>query len=204
MKHETIENIIIPVPENYHDCFVLIKSDAYRTCGRNLPIWRIFLISCFEPATKFLFWHRLTQYQGSKYNFFYYFAKWRHRHYMFKYGLMIASSTKIGYGFLIGHPCGIIVNHSAIIGNNVNLSQFTTIGSNEGQAAIIGDNVYIGPSCCLVENVVIGHDVTIGAGSVVTHSIPDCTVAAGNPARVIESHLPVGKYVGNRWPIQTN
>ena len=66
----------------------------------------------------------------------------------------------------------IIVNSSAKIGNNCNLSQFTTIGSNHGKAAQIGDNVYIGPGVCIVEDVVIGNNVTIGAGSVVTKDIP--------------------------------
>ena len=31
----------------------------------------------------------------------------------------------------------------------------------------------------------IGNDVVIGAGSVVTHDIPDGALAAGNPCRVI-------------------
>lgn len=130
----------------------------------------------------------------------YYFAKYMRRKLAFRYGLMIAPSTLIGYGLYIGHPYGIIINHTAVIGNNVNLSQFTTIGSNEGHAAIIGDGVYIGPGVSLVENVVIGHDVTIGAGSIVTHDIPAGEVAVGNPARVLEhSHVVPGMYVGNRW-----
>lgn len=128
-------------------------------------------------------------------------AKWRHRHYMFKYGLMIPAGTKIGYGFYIGHPNGIIINHTAVIGNNVNLSQFTTIGSNEGHAALIGDNVYIGPHCSLVEDVVVGHDSTIGAGAVVVKNIPPCSVAVGAPARAIHSDLQPGKYILRRWPV---
>ncbi|WP_220450672.1 hypothetical protein [Megamonas funiformis] len=59
---------------------------------------------------------------------------------------------KIGYGLYIGHGGPVIINPTAVIGNNVNLSQFTTIGSNEGKAAIIGDNVYIGPQVVLLQN----------------------------------------------------
>ena len=82
--------------------------------------------------------------------------------------IQLPRQTKVGYGLYIGHGGPVIVNPTAKIGNNVNLSQFTTIGSNRGKAATIGDNVYIGPSVCIVEDVVIGDNVTIGAGSVVT------------------------------------
>ena len=49
----------------------------------------------------------------------------------------------------------------------------------------VGSNVWFGGSCCVVPGVTIGSDVVIGAGSVVTHDIPDHVVAAGNPGRVI-------------------
>ena len=94
------------------------------------------------------------------------------------------------------------VHPDAKIGNNVNLSQFTTIGSNEGNAAVIGDNVYIGPSVCLVENVQIGNDVTIGAGSVVTRDIPPQATVAGVPAKVLNFNN-AGRYVQNRWPLKS-
>lgn len=84
-----------------------------------------------------------------------------------KYGIQIPPTVKIGYGLYIGHGIGIIINDSTVIGSNCNISQFLTIGSNRGTPAIIGDNVYIGPSVCIVENVRIGNNTTIGAGSVV-------------------------------------
>ena len=107
----------------------------------------------------------------------------------------------MGYGLYIGHNGPIVVNPTAVIGNNCNLSQFTTIGSNEGKAAIIGDNVYIGPGVCIVEDVRIGNNVTIGAGSVVTKDIPDNATAAGNYAKVLNYDNP-GRYVHQRWNVE--
>ena len=49
----------------------------------------------------------------------------------------------------------------------------------------VGSNVWFGGHCCVLPGVTIGSDVVIGAGSVVTHDIPDHVVAAGNPCRVI-------------------
>lgn len=49
----------------------------------------------------------------------------------------------------------------------------------------IGDWVYIGTNALIMPGVTIGNNVLVGAGSVVTRSIPDNTVVAGNPARVI-------------------
>lgn len=104
--------------------------------------------------------------------------------------IKLPCNTKVGYGLYIGHGGPVVVNHTTIIGNNCNLSQFTTIGANEGRAAIIGDNTYIGPNVCIVEDVIIGNNVTIGAGSVVTKDIPDNATAVGNYAKVINYNNP--------------
>lgn len=76
-------------------------------------------------------------------------------------GIWIQACTEIGYGLYIGHGIGLVVNPTAKIGNNCNLSQFMTIGANNGKAAVIGDNVYIGPSVCIVEDVEIGDNATM-------------------------------------------
>lgn len=189
--------IVVPIPENYHDCICLLKSDYYRVYGRTGTIREIYTLALKEPSFMFLFWHRLSQVKG----WLWLYAKWRHRRLMFKYGLMIASSTKIGYGFFIGHPQGVVINHTAVIGNNVNISQFFTIGANETCAAVIGDNVYVGPHVCLVENVHIGSNATIGAGSIVTKDVKADAVVAGNPAREINAKVWPGKYINNRYPL---
>lgn len=54
-----------------------------------------------------------------------------------------------------------------------------------GKEVIIGDNVWIGGNAVICPGVHIGNHVVIGAGSVVTKDIPDWSVAAGNPCRVI-------------------
>jgi len=48
----------------------------------------------------------------------------------------------------------------------------------------IGNRVWLGASVTVLPGVEIGDDVTIGAGSVVTRSIPAKSVAFGNPCRV--------------------
>ena len=54
-----------------------------------------------------------------------------------------------------------------------------------GKEVTLGDNVWIGGSSVICPGVCIGSNVVIGAGSVVTRDIPDWSIAAGNPCRVI-------------------
>ena len=112
--------------------------------------------------------------------------------------IQISRHTKIGYGLYISHGGPVVVNPTTIIGNNCNLSQFVTVGSNEAKAAVIGDNVYIGPNCCIVEDVEIGNNVTIGAGSVVTINLPENSTCAGNYAKVLNFNNP-GRYIQNKY-----
>ena len=53
---------------------------------------------------------------------------------------------------------------------------------------LIKKNVWLGRNVCVMPNVVIGEGAVIGANSVVTHDIPDYSVAVGSPARVIRQY----------------
>lgn len=173
----------------------LILSDLYRYCG-NISAKSLIKNYLFNRGFNFSFWLRLASSNSFiaklAYPIFYYKKK--------KYGIDIHCSTQIGYGLYIGHGGPVVVNPTTIIGNNVNLSQFTTIGANSGkQAAYIGDNVYIGPNVCIIDNVKIGNNATIGAGSVVTKDIPENATAVGNYAKVIH-YNNAGNSVNRRWP----
>jgi len=50
---------------------------------------------------------------------------------------------------------------------------------------VIEDDVWIGANCQILKGVTIGARTVIGAGSVVTKSIPTDCIAAGNPCKVI-------------------
>lgn len=51
----------------------------------------------------------------------------------------------------------------------------------------INNNVYIGNNSLIMPGVTIGSNVIVAAGSVVTKSVPDNVVIAGNPAKIISS-----------------
>lgn len=51
----------------------------------------------------------------------------------------------------------------------------------------IGDDVYIGNNVIILPGVKIGNNVIIGAGAIVSKNIPNNSVAAGIPARVIKT-----------------
>ena len=108
---------------------------------------------------------------------------------------------QLGYGLYIGHGVAIVINPGTKIGNNCNISQCLTIGSNHKTPATIGDNVYIGPGVCIVEDVRIGNNVSIGAGAVVVKDIPDNATAVGVPAKVVNYDNP-GIYINRRYPCE--
>ena len=52
---------------------------------------------------------------------------------------------------------------------------------------IIGEESWIGENVCIL-GCSVGRHCTIGAGSIVTHDIPDYSIAVGNPARIIKRY----------------
>lgn len=58
----------------------------------------------------------------------------------------------------------------------------------------IGKNCFIGGRSLILPGVTIGDSCIVGAGSVVTKSVPSNTIVAGNPAKVIYSGVELLTY----------
>ncbi|MEJ2883524.1 serine acetyltransferase [Pedobacter sp. GR22-6] len=115
------------------------------------------------------------------------FIKFYHWIFIWLMGVEIPDRTIIGPGLQVWHGTALIINANSVIGSNVLLRHSTTIGNkgNDESCPIIGNNVDIGSNTVLIGNISIGDNVSIGAGSVVTKSIPSDSVAYGNPMKVI-------------------
>lgn len=50
---------------------------------------------------------------------------------------------------------------------------------------IVGDNTWVASGSIICPGVTIGRNCVIGAGSVVTHDVPDNMLAFGNPCQII-------------------
>lgn len=60
---------------------------------------------------------------------------------------------------------------------------------------VIGNNVWLGESVCVLPGVTIGEGCVVGALSVVTKSIPPYSIAVGSPARVVKKY----DFKINKW-----
>lgn len=68
-----------------------------------------------------------------------------------------------------------------------NLPEISSVGEVHERIGCIeiGDNVFVGSGVHILYDTKIGNNVIIGTCSVVTHDVPDNSVVAGVPARVI-------------------
>lgn len=108
-------------------------------------------------------------------------------------------NIEIGENFYINMDCVILDGAKVTFGDNVFVAPqcgFYTAGHpldverrvqglEYAYPITVGNNVWIGAHVSVLPGVTIGDNCVIGAGSVVTRSIPADSLAAGNPCRVI-------------------
>jgi len=131
------------------------------------------------------------------------------------YGCQIGDNTKIG-AFVevqknasIGNDCkisshtficeGVTIEEGVFIGHGVTFINdsypraTTADGGLQTEAdwkvetTVIKKGASIGSGATILSNVVVGERAIVGAGTVVTKSIPADTIVAGNPARILRA-----------------
>ena len=105
----------------------------------------------------------------------------------------------IGDHVYLNVSCTILDNNEVHIGQYVMIGPAVQIytaahalqaeariqGFEEAKAIVIEDNVWLGGGAILLPGVRIGRNAVVGAGAVVSRSVPTNMIVAGNPARVI-------------------
>ena len=156
------------------------KKKQYRfDCG-NLLALLVFLHN--DRYFRALFYHRIGKVRSALFSWY----RPGDRYFM------ISSSTRIGGGMLFAHPYASVISAKSI-GENFYCLHLTTLGKltpgpEKMDRPTIGNNVTLGANVTILGDVKIGDYVTIGAGSVITKSVPDNCVVVGNPARIIRQN----------------
>lgn len=105
--------------------------------------------------------------------------------------------VKIGKGTYLNRNTEIVAARSVIIGCDCKIARDVLIMDTDqhpiGGALMvpkpveIGDRVWIGSRTIVLKGVVVGHDSVIGAGAIVTKSIPPHSLVVGQAARVVRT-----------------
>jgi serine O-acetyltransferase len=108
------------------------------------------------------------------------------------YTAMIGKGTYCSYGGI-----GVVIHARAVIGDNCVLGQGITIGgrSKIEDVPVIGNKVYVASGARVLGNVKIGDNAIIGANSVVIKDVPEGSVAAGVPAKIIKTGVTLEDYL---------
>ncbi|MBP7274732.1 MAG: acyltransferase [Kiritimatiellae bacterium] len=121
--------------------------------------------------------------------------------------MVIGDGCFINNGSQIACVGEVIVGRNVMIAENCFLSDHNHEYSDPGKSIkeqpltaggrlTIGDDTWIGAGCCVAGGRTIGTHCVIGANSVVTTDVPDFSVAAGVPARILRRYdTALGQWV---------
>lgn len=114
------------------------------------------------------------------------------------HNITIGDGSWVNFGLTALDVAPIVIGQDVLIGPNCSL--YTAIHPTEpgprrakweSSAPItLGDNVWLGGSVVVCPGVTIGENSIIGAGAIVTRSVPANSIAVGKPARVIRALDP--------------
>jgi len=113
--------------------------------------------------------------------------------------IIIRRGTHIEQHFHLGCCDQVEICENVLIASRVYISdhnhEFADInrpilsqGVKPGGKVVIKENAWLGEGCAILPGVTIGRNSIIGTNSVVTHNIPDYSIAVGIPAKVIKTY----------------
>lgn len=118
----------------------------------------------------------------------------------------IGSFTSIANGVVIGggrHPMEWVGMSPVFYeGRDSVKAKFSSHRREPVKRVVIGHDVWIGRAAIVLPGVAIGNGAVVGAGAVVTKSVPPYGIVAGNPARLIRYRFDdsvVARLIASQW-----
>ncbi|MGV4797160.1 DapH/DapD/GlmU-related protein [Rhizobium sp. F40D2] len=191
-----------------HPAHLARKAELRRVCGAELAE------TSYIAENAAIFTERLTMGERS----------WIAGHALVRGDVILGDDCSINpYACVSGKvTCGNgvrIASHASIVGFNHSFDDPDRPIHRQGVISLgitIGDDVWIGANCVILDGVTIGNGAVIAAGAVVTQDIPALSIAGGVPAKVLRSRgaatrksgtgdiedrlLKLGQNAKEQWP----
>lgn len=100
-------------------------------------------------------------------------------------GTVVMAGACVNTSVVVGKHC--IVNTNATIDHNCILGDYVHVAPSAALAGdvVVGEGSLIGLGAVVIQGIKIGNWCIVGAGAVVIRDVPDFTIVAGVPAKII-------------------
>ena len=90
----------------------------------------------------------------------------------------------------------MVLHKDSVIGGNCRIGSGVTLGSRNPDvgAPTIGDNTFVATGAKVLGGIQIGKDCVVAANAVVVTDVPDRSIVAGIPAKVVKSNIDISLY----------
>ena len=111
------------------------------------------------------------------------------------YGMSIDKSARIAYAAKLDKTYGVGVHigaESYVAGGAIIFTH--DFCRHLHTDTFVGKRCFIGANAIIMPGITIGDECVVGAGSIVTKSVPNNCMVAGNPAKIIKEHIKTAKF----------
>ena len=168
-----------------------VYKDAERPNGLRKYFSRLYTRN-FVPSRRAVYLVRRMQYYSTQGFIERQYAHVLERKIWSEFSCFISAKARIGKGFHLPHPTGVVIGVASTLGENVSVYQGVTIGggnlgdAKKGNQPTIGNNVICFADCKVLGKIHVADNCVLAAGSIVLKDTEESGVYVGAPAKRVK------------------